>query len=71
MERLPVETRARPPELRTVLEGLAQAARSQTLLLSALERGEATFQDPRDAFCGDFAAPEPRARRRAKKPPSR
>jgi DNA-binding transcriptional ArsR family regulator len=55
------------PELRGVLDGLARAAQTQALLLSDLERMEAILADPRYAFCGDFAAPKPKARRRAKK----
>ena len=59
------------PELRAVLDGLAKAAQTQALLLSDLERMEATLQDPRYAFCSDFVPPKQKAHPRAKKPRAR
>ncbi|HEY0790309.1 MAG TPA: metalloregulator ArsR/SmtB family transcription factor [Chthoniobacterales bacterium] len=55
------------PECRAVLDGLAQVAQTQGLLLSDLERMEAALQDPRYAFCGGFSISPPRPRRRTKK----
>jgi ArsR family transcriptional regulator, arsenate/arsenite/antimonite-responsive transcriptional repressor len=45
------------PALRAVLEGLLSAAKTQTLLLSDLERMEAILKDPRYSFCCGFATP--------------
>lgn len=58
---------ALPPECRAALDGLVKAAQTQALLLADLERMEATLQDPRYAFCDDFALPKQKARTRAKK----
>ena len=50
------------PGLRAVLDGLLDAGKTQTLLLSDLEHMEAILKDPRYSFCCDFAPPRKRAR---------
>jgi ArsR family transcriptional regulator len=49
--------------LRAVLDGLLNAAKTQTLLLSDLEHMEAILKDPRYSFCCDFATSRRRARK--------
>jgi len=44
------------PVLRAALDGLLSAAKTQTLLLSDLERMEAILKDPRYSFCCGLAS---------------
>ena len=50
------------PVLRAALDGLLNAAKTQALLLSDLERMEAILKDPRYSFCCGFASSRGRAR---------